>query len=117
MKDKMKVNFKSILNKYEQQGKIDNWGYDTYNDWRNVPFLEIKGITVFLCETFVKFSGLNLLTIKDYSYSGAINMINYIIENIDVLPKEMKYVSYKDIKEYKHNEDFWKDVEENYDKF
>lgn len=90
-----KVN--EILNEYVKKGKIDSFGFGSYDCWNNIPYIEISGKTIFLCKTSVAFNALTIFTIYDYqSISSVKKMLNTIIEYKEIL-NSIQVNSYKDL--------------------
>ena len=78
----------NYLRKLLKERKIDSWGYDKWQYWNCVPFIEVQGQKVFLAKSFYYARQLCIKTIFDYkSRTGMKNFINNCIENQKILTK------------------------------
>lgn len=80
MEEKRKIAI-NYLKKLKQDKKIEDYGFEKWSYWDNVPYIEINGKQVFLAKTFYYLRNLCIKTIFDYkSKQGMENFVKKCIE-------------------------------------
>lgn len=77
-----------LLKTYEEEGKIEEYGYGRYSYWINVPYVRIEDQKIFLGKPYTYLGSAGITTIYDYTLNGAKNMIENIIKNKEKIKEE-----------------------------
>lgn len=101
MEDFKKNKIKAYLKKLKKDGKIKDFGVDSFDAWRNVPFVLLNNdCQIALADTFYYKNSLCIKTIYDYSMQYIEKRYIKTILKCQEEIKQYNITSYKDLKKY-----------------